>query len=80
MSFSYNPLWKLLIDKEMTREKLRTALRLSPSTMAKMSKGKYISMGVLHKICEYFDVQLSEIVKYVPDKKETVNKFIRIKY
>lgn len=70
MAFSFNPLWKLLIDKGMTKEKLRVALGFSPSTIAKMSKGEYVSMDVLHKICEYFNVQVSEIVEYVPDKEK----------
>lgn len=68
MGFSFNPLWKLLIDKGMTREKLRLALKFSPSTMAKMSKGEYVSMEVLHKICAHFGVQLDEVVEYVPEK------------
>ncbi len=69
MAFSFNPLWKLLIDKGMNRENLRVALKLSPSTMAKMSKGENVSMEVLHKICEYFDVPLDEVVVYVSEKK-----------
>jgi putative transcriptional regulator len=74
MSFSFNPLWKLLIDKRMTRESLRVALKLSPTTMAKMSKGGNITLEVLHKICEYFDVQLNEIIEYAPDEKSEDKK------
>lgn len=70
MSFSYNPLWKLLIDKGMTKEKLRIALKFSPSTIAKMSKGENVSMDVLHKICEYFNVQVSDVVEYVLDREK----------
>lgn len=70
MSFSFNPLWKLLIDKNMTREDLRIALNLSPSTMAKMSKGEYISLEVLHRICSYFNCQPNSIIEYSDDKKE----------
>jgi putative transcriptional regulator len=69
MPFSFNPLWKLLIDKGMTKEKLRIALKFSPSTIAKMSKGENVSMDVLDKICEYFNVPLSDIVEYIPEKK-----------
>lgn len=67
MSFSFNPLWKLLIDKGITREEMRKALKISPSTMAKMSRGENVSMEVLNKICQYFDVQLSDIVEHVKD-------------
>jgi putative transcriptional regulator len=69
MPFSFNPLWKILIDKGMTKEKLRIALKFSPSTIAKMSKGENVSMDVLDKICEYFNVPLSDIVEYIPEKK-----------
>ena len=70
MPFSFNPLWKVLIDKKMTREDLRTALKLSPSTMAKMSKGENVSMEVIHKICEYLNVKLGDVVEFIPVKKE----------
>lgn len=70
MSFSYNPLWKLLIDKKMTRDKLRLDIGISSSTMAKMSKDENVSMEVLHKICEYFNVQISEIVEHIATKKD----------
>lgn len=61
---------KLLIDKKMNREDLRIALRFSPATMAKMSKGEYVSMEVIHKICGYFNVQPNEIFEYIPDQAE----------
>lgn len=73
MTFSFNPLWKVLIDKGMTREEMRTALGLSPSTMAKMSKGEFVSLEVLHRMCSYFDVQPGDLMEYVPEEvsKET---------
>lgn len=71
MAFSFNPLWKLLIDKKMTREDLRTALGFSPATMAKMSKGEYVSLEVIHKICDYYKIQPSAIFEYVSDTQET---------
>ncbi len=69
MSFSFNPLWKLLIDKNMKREDLRISLGFSPSTMAKMSKGEYVSLEVIHKICEHFNAQVSDIIEYIPSNK-----------
>ena len=69
MTFSFNPLWKILIDKGMTKEDLRTALKLSPSTIAKMSKGEYVSMRVVDKVCSYFGVQPGDLLIHVPDEK-----------
>ena len=64
MPSSFNPLWKLLVDKEMTKEQLRVALKLSPSTMAKMGKGEYVSLEVIERICRYFDCQPGDIFVY----------------
>ncbi len=70
MGFSYNPLWKLLIDRGMNKQDLREAIGLSPSTIAKMSKGNYVAMEVLDKICNYLDCSLNDIVQHVLDQEE----------
>lgn len=67
MPFSFNPLWKILIDKNMTRENLRVALRFSPSTMAKMSKGQNVSLDVIEKLCKYLNCQPGDLMEYIPD-------------
>lgn len=68
--FSFKPLWKKLIDENMTRTQLRKKIGFSPTTLAKMDKkDEFISMRILHKICEYFDCQPGEIVEYIPDSK-----------
>jgi putative transcriptional regulator len=64
MSFSYNPLWKLLIDQQMTRTELREELGLSTATLAKMGKNEYVSMEVLDKICSRFGVQPNDIIEH----------------
>ena len=38
---SYKPLFKLLLEREMTKTQLREAVGFSSATLAKMSKGKY---------------------------------------
>lgn len=63
--FSFNPLWKMLIDKGMTKENLRIELGLSPSTMAKMGKGEYVSLEVVHRLCERFNCQPGDLIEYV---------------
>ena len=39
MPFSYDKLWKILIDKKMTKEDLRLLIKASPTTIAAMGKG-----------------------------------------
>jgi len=38
MAFTFNPLWKTLINKNMNKENLRKLINASPGTIAKLSK------------------------------------------
>ncbi len=71
MSFSFKPLWKLLIDRNISAEKLRSELGFSFSTMSKMKKGENVSMDILDKICNYLNCKLSEIVEHIPSNNNT---------
>ncbi|WP_341827342.1 helix-turn-helix transcriptional regulator [Trueperella pyogenes] len=68
MSYTFKPLWKLLIDKDMTREQLRKDTGLSSATMAKLAKDGNVTIEVLARICQALDVQLSDICQIT--KKE----------
>ena len=52
MRISYNKLWKLLIDKDMTKMELKDAAGISAASIAKLGKGANITTDVLLKICE----------------------------
>lgn len=69
MSFCYNKLWKILIDKNMTKSDLREAIGISSSTLAKMGKGENVSLDVIEKICKLFDCNVDDIIEYVGDDK-----------
>ena len=68
MAFSYDKLWKLLIDKKMTKENFRLLIKASPTTIAAMGKGEGISPKVLERICMAFDCQPGDIMEYVPNQ------------
>ncbi len=63
MSISYNKLWKLLIDKNMTKTDLRLKADIATSTLAKLSKNEQVSMDVLLKICKVLDCTLDDVVE-----------------
>jgi len=65
MVFSYNKLWKLLIDKQMMRKDLMSMTSITSTTMAKMTKGLPVSMDVLGRICDALHVNIGDIVDYV---------------
>lgn len=58
----------MLIDNNMKKKDLVKKLGIAQSTVAKMSKGEYVSMEVLERICNFFRCQLSDIVEYVTEK------------
>lgn len=63
MSISYKPLWKLLIDKDMSKADLRAATDIASSTLSKMSKNEYVSLEVLVRICSALNCELSDIAE-----------------
>lgn len=64
MGFSYDKLWKLLIDKGMNKSDLQKAINTTPTTIAKMGKNKNVNMSTLGKICECFDCDIGDILEY----------------
>ncbi len=69
MSISYKKLWKLLIDKDMTKTQLREKADIATSTLAKLSKDEQVSMDVLLRICKTLDCGLDEIVEISKEAK-----------
>lgn len=67
MKISYNKLWKVLVDKKMSKADLRKAVQMSPNTMTKMRRDQEVSMSVLLKIGDYLDCDISEIVEFVKE-------------
>lgn len=67
MPFSYNKLWKTLIDKNMTKEEFRKLIKASPTTIAAMGKGEGISPKVLERICIALECQPGDIMEYILD-------------
>lgn len=67
MAFNYKPLWKLLIDKEMTKKQLMEATGISKSTMDKMARSEQVSLDVLDRICNYFGCRIEDIIEHTSE-------------
>ena len=67
MAVSYNRLWKLLIDRKMSKADLRKQAEIAPNTMTKLRRDEEVTLGVLGKICKTLDVDYGEIMEYVKD-------------
>lgn len=70
MAYSYNRLWKLLIDKQMTKTEMRKAAGISTNILAKMGKNEPIAMDTLAKIAIMLRCGLDDIVEITADEKK----------
>lgn len=68
MAISYNKLWKLLIDKKMSKADLRRAAGIAPNTMTKLRRDEEVSMAVLIKICTALDANIGDIMDLIPEE------------
>ena len=70
MTYSYNRLWKLLIDKRMTKTEMRKAAGISTNILAKMGKDEPVAMESLAKIYVALDCTLDDIVEIYGDAEK----------
>ena len=68
MAVSYNKLWKLLIDRKMSKADLRRAAKIAPNTMTKLSKDEEVSIAVLERICGVLGANIGDVMDFVPDE------------
>lgn len=62
MAISYNKLWKLLVDKKMSKADLRKAVGMAPNTLTKMRKDEPVSLEILIRICQVLDCNIGDIM------------------
>lgn len=65
MAISYNKLWKLLIDREMSKANLRRAAGIAPNTMTKLNRDEEVTLETLGKICAILNVNIGDIVDFL---------------
>lgn len=62
MAVSYNKLWKLLIDKEMSRTQMRLKAGISTKQLAKLGKNENVNTEILVKICTALNCGIADIM------------------
>lgn len=73
MRFSYNKLWKILIDNGMMKKDLAAKANITSTTMAKMGKDMPVSMEILGRICVALKCNIGDIVDVIiDDTKEAI--------
>lgn len=65
MAFSYKPLWKILIDRDMTKKQLMQITGISKSTMDKMARGELVSLEIIDRICVSLECRVECVIEHV---------------
>lgn len=60
---SYKPLWKMLIDRNMSKVELRKKTQIAPSTFTKMNNDQQVSLDILARICVELNCGFDDIVQ-----------------
>lgn len=63
MAVSYNKLWKILIDRNMSKTDLIKAAGITTNAMAKLGKNEDVRVEVLVKICSVLGCTLDDIIE-----------------
>lgn len=61
MAYSYNRLWKLMIDKKINKTTLRREAGITSNAMAKLGKDQPVNVEVLAKICRVLNCTVDDI-------------------
>lgn len=62
-------MWKLLVDKDMSKCDLHRASGLSSGTATKLRKGEDVSMEALRKICICLGCNIGDIVEFADESE-----------
>lgn len=73
MALSYNRMWKLLVDKKMSKADLRKAADIAPNTMTKLRRDETVNLAILGRICETLDCDFGDIMENVKESKNSSN-------
>lgn len=68
MAVCYKKLWKILIDREMSKTQLIKSAKISTNAMAKLGKNEDVRVDVLVKICGVLHCSMDDIMDILPDE------------
>lgn len=75
MSICYDPFWKMLESKGLSKTEVREKIGITAGTFAKLSKNENVNLSVLDKICQTFNCTIDDVIEYVPINKNKNSKF-----
>lgn len=67
MPISYNKLWKMMIDRDISKTELTRLAGISTNAMAKLGRNEDVRVRVLEKLCTSLDCKLDDIMEFIPE-------------
>lgn len=77
MYIDYSKLWKLLIDKNITKTELMQLTGISSRIIAKLSKNETVTTETLVKICTALNCDISDIMECKQEKDLSLYNYFR---
>ena len=68
MGFSYKPLWKTLIDKDMKPHELMVKADFTTRQLTHLNKNEPINLKIIESICHVLDCRIQDVIEITPDK------------
>lgn len=62
---NFKPLWKMLIDRELTKGDLKELAGISASSIARMGANENVTIDIIDKICQALECQPGDLMEYV---------------
>jgi DNA-binding Xre family transcriptional regulator len=70
VKISYKRLWKLLIDRDLSKGDFRRVTGISSATSSKLLHSATVSSDVLLRICAALNCKVEDIMEVVPDGED----------
>jgi DNA-binding Xre family transcriptional regulator len=70
MGVSYNKLWKMMVDRHLSKTELTRLAGISTNAMARLGRDEDVRVRVLERLCTTLDCKLDDIVEFVPDSDQ----------
>lgn len=70
MAVSYKKLWKLLIDRDMTKTQMRKESGITTGALAKLGRNENVSTEVLVKICSTLHCDITDIMELTEERTD----------
>lgn len=69
MKISYKPLWRMLLEKDMSKMDLLSVTKISTYTLSKLSKNEPLKIDTIKKICEAMNCNIENVIEFLPEEK-----------